>query len=54
MWTEILLDNREAIATGVGELRRALDAIERLLAAGDRAGIEALLARIKAQRESLA
>jgi prephenate dehydrogenase len=54
MWTEILLDNREAIATGVAELRRALDAIERLLAAGDRAGIEALLARIKAQRESLA
>ena len=54
MWTEILLGNRDAIVAGLADLRRALDDLERLIAAGDRAGIEALLGRLKTQREGLA
>jgi prephenate dehydrogenase len=54
MWTEILLTNRDAIVSGVAAFRRALDDLERLIVAGDRAGIAATLARLKAERERLA
>ena len=54
MWTDILVDNREAILGSLAAFRRAVDDLEQLIAAGDRGGIEALLARMKATRESLA
>lgn len=54
MWTEILLSNRDSIASSLGAFRGALGDLERLIAAGDRGGIERLLARLKAQRETLA
>lgn len=54
MWTEILLANRDAIVASLAAFRCAVDDLERLIAAGDRAGIEALLARMKTQREGLA
>jgi prephenate dehydrogenase len=54
MWTDILLDNRDAIVASLAAFRRALDDLERLVTAGDRAGIEAVLARMKARREGLA
>ena len=53
VWREILLSNRDAIRASLAALRAALDDLERLLAAGDAAGLEALLARIKLARESL-
>jgi prephenate dehydrogenase len=54
MWTEILLGNRDAIVASLAAFRCALDELERLIAAGDRTGIDALLSRIKRQREGLA
>jgi len=54
MWTDILLGNRDAIVASLAAFRGALDDLEGLVTAGDRAGIEALLARLKAQREGLA
>jgi prephenate dehydrogenase len=54
MWTDILLGNRDAIVASLAAFRRALDDLEGLVTAGDRAGIEALLARMKARREGLA
>ena len=54
MWRDVLLDNADAIRASLGAFRTALDELERLLAAGDAAGIEALLARLKSTREGLA
>jgi prephenate dehydrogenase len=54
MWTEILLGNRDAVVASVAAFRGALDDLERLIARGDRPGIEAWLARIKSQREAVA
>lgn len=54
MWTEIFLDNRDAVLARLGEFRRALEELEGLVRTGDRAPIEAALARIKAAREGLA
>ena len=54
MWTDILLDNREAIVASLAAFRHAVDDLERLIAAGDRTGIAALLARLKTQREGIA
>jgi prephenate dehydrogenase len=54
MWTEVLLSNRDAIVASLAAFRRALDELERLITDGDRAGIGALLARMKTQREGLA
>jgi prephenate dehydrogenase len=53
MWTEILLGNRDTVVAGLAAFRTALDELERLIAAGDRGGIEALLARLKREREAL-
>jgi prephenate dehydrogenase len=54
MWTEILLENREPLVASLAAFRGALGELERLIASGDGAGIAALLARLKAQRETLA
>ncbi|MGH7353907.1 MAG: prephenate dehydrogenase [Candidatus Rokuibacteriota bacterium] len=54
MWTDIFLDNRDVLLPRIAEFRRALDDLEALIRAGDRAAIEAVLARIKAAREGLA
>jgi prephenate dehydrogenase len=54
MWTEILLGNKDAVLASLAAFRGALDDLERLIATGDRPGIEALLARMKTQREGLA
>ena len=54
MWRDVLLDNAPAVRASLGAFRAALDELERLLAAGDAAGIEALLARLKTTREGLA
>jgi len=54
MWRDVLLDNADAIRASLTAFRAALDDLERLLAAGDAAGIEALLARLKTTREGLA
>ena len=54
MWTDILLENREPLVASLAAFRGALEELERLIASGDRAGIAALLARLKTQRETLA
>ena len=54
MWRDVLLDNAPAVRASLGAFRAALDELERLLAAGDAAGIERLLARLKSTREGLA
>lgn len=54
MWTEILLGNRDTLVASLAAFRGALDELERVIAAGDRRGIEAVLARLKTQRETLA
>ncbi|HUF93362.1 MAG TPA: prephenate dehydrogenase/arogenate dehydrogenase family protein [Candidatus Limnocylindria bacterium] len=53
VWTEILLANRDAVAASVRAFRDALDDLERRIAAGDGAAVEATLARIKALREAV-
>jgi prephenate dehydrogenase len=53
MWRDILVDNADAVLATLGGFRRALDELERLVAARDAAGLEAALARIKASREGL-
>src|SRR3989442_13997170 len=53
MWRDVLLANADAVRASLGAFRAALDELERLLVAGDAAGIEALLARLKATREGL-
>jgi prephenate dehydrogenase len=54
MWTEILLGNRDALVASLAAFRGALADLERLIAAGDRDAIAAVLARLKTQRETLA
>jgi len=53
MWQEIFLANRASLRDAVAAFRRALDELERVIAAGDPAAVEAALARIKAAREAL-
>jgi len=54
MWRDVLLANADAVRASLVAFRAALDELERLLAAGDGAGIEALLARLKTLREGVA
>jgi prephenate dehydrogenase len=54
MWRAILLDNRTPILAALGRFAAGLHDFERLLAAGDGAGLEAWLARGKARRDALA
>ena len=53
MWEEIFLANRDALAAGLDAFRAALADLERLIAAGDSAGLRTALARIKVRRETL-
>jgi prephenate dehydrogenase len=54
MWRDILLANTDAVRASLVAFRAALDDLDRLIATGDAAGIEALLARLKTTREGLA
>jgi len=54
MWRDVLLANTDAVRASLVAFRAALDDLERLLTTGDAAGLEALLARLKATREGLA
>lgn len=54
MWRDVLLANADAVRASLVAYRAALDELERLIAAGDAAGIEALLVRLKHAREALA
>jgi prephenate dehydrogenase len=54
MWEEIFLANRDALAAGLEAYRASLDALARLIAAGDGEGLRAAIRRIKARREALA
>jgi prephenate dehydrogenase len=53
VWKEILLANRDAVVASLRAFRSALDDLERQIAAGDGAAVEATLARIKAMREAV-
>ena len=53
MWEEIFLANRQALLAGLETFRAALDELERLIAAGDAAGLRSAIARIKARREAV-
>ncbi|MCI0547199.1 MAG: prephenate dehydrogenase/arogenate dehydrogenase family protein [Candidatus Rokubacteria bacterium] len=53
VWREIFAENRVALGEALGAFRGALDDLERLVAAGDPAAVEAELARIRRARESL-
>jgi prephenate dehydrogenase len=53
MWQEIFLANREPLREAVAMVRRSLDEMERVLDHKDPGAVEAMLARIKAARNSL-
>jgi prephenate dehydrogenase len=53
MWREIFQENRDAIGEALGAFRAALSHLERLVADGDAAAVEAELRRIKAARARL-
>ncbi|HYB70461.1 MAG TPA: prephenate dehydrogenase/arogenate dehydrogenase family protein [Candidatus Bathyarchaeia archaeon] len=53
VWREIFQENRAGLAEALGAFRAALDELERLLAAGDAAAIEAALDRIRRTREGV-
>ncbi len=54
MWREIFQENRAGLAEALAAFRAALDALERLIAQGDAAAIEAELDRIRRVREGAA
>ena len=54
MWRDVLLANTDAVRASLVAFRAALDDLDRLIATGDAAGIEALLTRLKTTREGLA
>jgi prephenate dehydrogenase len=53
MWREIFQENRAALGDALAAFRAALDELERLVAEGDAARIEAELDRIRTVRERL-
>jgi prephenate dehydrogenase len=53
MWRDILVDNADDVLGTLGSFRRALDELERLIAAGDAAALDTVLARVKASRDGL-
>jgi prephenate dehydrogenase len=53
VWSEIFAANRDALRAGLEPFRRALGELERLVEAGDLAGLQAAIARIRATREAL-
>jgi prephenate dehydrogenase len=54
MWRDVLLANADAVRASLVAFRASLDDLERLIATGDAAAIETLLARLKTAREGLA
>ena len=54
MWREIFQENRAGLAEALAAFRAALDELERLIARGDAAAIEAALDRIRRIREGAA
>ncbi len=54
MWREIFQENRAGLAEALAAFRAALDGLERLIAHGDAAAIEAELDRIRRVREGAA
>ena len=54
MWREIFQENRAGLAEALAAFRAALDELERLIARGDAAAIEAALDRIRRVREGAA
>jgi prephenate dehydrogenase len=53
IWLDILTSNRDAILTALDAYLEALGAARKLVASGDRAGLDALLARASAARRNL-
>jgi prephenate dehydrogenase len=53
VWRDVALANAPALRTAVAEFRTALDALDRLIAAGDAAGLEAALAAARSARRRL-
>jgi prephenate dehydrogenase len=53
VWREIFLANRGPLREGLSAFRAVLDEVERLVEAGDAAGLRAWLAAVKARRESV-
>jgi prephenate dehydrogenase len=53
VWRDIALANAPALGVALGEFRDALARLEALVAAGDRAGLEAALAAARALRRQL-
>jgi len=53
LWRDIALANAPALGAALAEFRAALDRLERLVAAGDAAGLEAALAAASAVRRRL-
>ena len=53
LWRDIALANRPALRAALAEFRAALDALERLVAAGDAPGLEAALTRAREIRRRL-
>jgi prephenate dehydrogenase len=53
VWREIFLSNRDALRRSTEAFRAALDAIERLVLDGDGDRLEAVLASIKRERETI-
>ncbi|QQL46233.1 prephenate dehydrogenase [Sulfuriroseicoccus oceanibius] len=54
MWTEILLENQQAVAEALKEAGKTLEAFEQAVAQADAARLTALLAEAKALRDDLA
>jgi len=53
LWRDIALANAGALREALAEFRAALDRLEQLVAAGDAAGLEAAIARVRAARRAL-
>jgi prephenate dehydrogenase len=53
LWRDIALANRPALGAALAEFRAALEALERLVVAGDAAGLEAALASAREIRRRL-
>jgi prephenate dehydrogenase len=53
MWTELFIENRDALLARVSSFETSLDALKALIAAPDAAGLEALLAAVRVRREAM-
>jgi len=51
VWRDIALANADALRAALAEFRLSLDRLERLIAAGDRVGLETMLASARSARE---